>query len=166
MSDNRNNHDRFELLDAALRRGVPPEKPLPPELQARIVASIRAESSGRRRVVTLRRFAIGAGTLAAGVLLAIVLLAMSRVGVNSPNQLASPDTRGPGGDIFVTIPPAPVLVDRSIVAVQEFATDSVVQEMRYLARDASEIGSAMLVMLPVDVVGDGRSRWWVGLLDE
>ena len=165
MSDNPNNQDPFELLDAALRQGVPPEEPLPPELEARIVASIRAESRGRGRVLTLRRFAIGAAALAAGVLLAIVLLVMSRLGVNSPRPIA-PNTKGPGGDIFAKIPPAPVIVEDSITAVEEFAADSVVREMRYLARDASDIGSAMLASLPVDVAGGRQSRWWTRLLEK
>ena len=166
MSDNRNNQEPFELLDAALRRDVPPEEPLSTELQARIVASIRAEFGGRGRVLTFRRLgiAIGAGALAAGVLLTIAILVMSRLGVNSPGPIA-PNTKGLGGDIFAEIPSAPVIVDNSLTAVEEFAADSVVQEMRYLARDASDIGSAMLASLPVDVAGGRQSRWWTRLLE-
>ena len=53
-----------------------------------------------------------------------------------------------------------------MAAVEEFATNSVVQEMRDLARDASEIGSAMLAAIPVDVVGQGRSGWWTESVEE
>ena len=165
MPDNLNNQDPFELLDAALRRGVPPEEPLTPELEARIVASLRTESGGWGRVLTFRRFAI-AGALAAGVLLAITLLVMSRLGVNSPRPIVAPNTREPGVDIFEKIPPAPVIVDNSLTAVEEFATGSVVREMRYLARDASDIGSAMLASLPVDVGGGRQSRWWTRLIEK
>ena len=164
MSDNRNNQGQFDVLDAALRRDVPPEEPLTPELEARIVASIRAESGVRGGVWTFRRFAV-AGALAAGVLLAIVFLVASRLGVDSPGPIA-PNTRGLGGDIFEKIPSASVIVDDSLTAVEEFAADSVVREMRYLARDASNIGSAMVASLPVDVVEGRRSRWWTRLLDK
>ena len=165
MSDNPNNQERFELLDAALRRDVPPEEPLSPELQAGIIASIRAESGRSGGALTFRRFAI-AGALAAGVLLATTLLVTSRLAVNSPGPIAPRDTDGSGGDILENIPPAPVLVDNSITAVEEFAADSVVREMRHLARDVSDIGSAMLASLPVNVGGGGRARWWTGLLGE
>jgi hypothetical protein len=165
MSDNPGNQERFELLDAALHRDVPPEEPLSPELEARIVASIRAESGRRGRTLTFRRFAV-AGALAAGVLLAITLIVISRFGVNSPDPIVTPNTSQAGGDILAKIPPARVIVDDSVSAVEEFATDSVVQEMRHLARDASDIGSAMLASLPVDVVGARQSRWWASLLDK
>ena len=165
MSDNRNNQDPFKLLDVALRRDVPPEEPLSPELTARIVASIRSESGRRGRVLTFRRLVI-AGALAAGVLLAIVLLVMSRVEVNSPGPIAPRNTDRSGGDIFAKIPPAPEIVDNSLTAVEEFAADSVVQEMQSLARDASDIGSAMLASLPVDVGGGRGSRWWTRLLEK
>ncbi len=116
-------------------------------------------------VLTFRRFAIG-GALAAGVLLAITFVVISRIGVNPPAPIAPRDTDGPGGDIFEKIPPAPVLVNNSLAAVEEFAADSVVQEMRHLARDASDIGSAMLASLPVDVGVGGQSRWWNRLLEK
>jgi hypothetical protein len=165
MSDDRDNQERFELLDAALRRDVPPEEPLPPELETRIVASIRAESDRRGRVLTFRRFAIG-GALAAGVLLAITFVVISRIGVTPPAPIAPRDTDGPGEGIFEKIPPAPVIVNNSLTAVEEFAADSVVQEMRHLARDASDIGSAMLASLPVDVGVGGQSQWWNRLLEK
>ena len=69
-------------------------------------------------------------------------------------------------NIFAKIPPTQAIVDDSLLAVQEFATDSVVQEMRDLAQDASEIGSSMLVALPVDVDGRGASQWWSELIEE
>ena len=84
MSYDPNNPERFELLDAALRRDVPPEEPLSSELHAMIVASIRAESGGRGRVLTFRRYVIGAAALAAGVLLAITLVVASRLTVKAP----------------------------------------------------------------------------------
>jgi len=165
MSDDRNNQDPFELLDAALRRDVPPEEPLSPELTGRIVASIRAESGRRGRVLTFRRLVI-AGALAAGVLLAIVLLVRSRVNVNPPGPIVkTPDTKGLGGNVLA-ISPARVIVDNSLTAVEEFAADSVVQEMQSLVRDASDIGSAMLASLPVDVGGGRGSRWWTRLLEK
>lgn len=165
MSYDRNNQEHFELLDAALRRDVPPEEPLTPELSARIVASIRAESDRRGGVWTFRRFAI-TGALAAGLLLAITLLVMTRLGVNSPEPIVDRDTGGPGAEIFEKITPAPLIVEDSFAAVEEFAADSVVQEMRHLARDASDIGSAMLASLPVDVGVGGQARWWNRLLEK
>ena len=164
MPNDLNNHDHIELLETALRRDVPPVEPWSPELQTRIVASIRAESDRLRRMLTLRRFAVG-GALAAALLLAIGLLVMSRSTVDSPEPIV---TKGADESIFafVKISPAPVIVDDSIAAVEEFAANSVVQEIRYLARDASEIGSAMLAALPGDVVGDGRSRWWTGSIEK
>jgi len=166
MPDNSNNRERFELLDAVLRRDVPPEEPLTAELEARIIASIRTESVRRGRALTFRRFVI-TGALAAGVLLAITLLVVSRLGPNSAMPVAAPNTNGSGGeDVLAKIPPAPAIVDDSLAAVEEFAADSVVQEMRYLARDASDIGSAMLASLPVDVSGGGQSRWWMKLIEK
>ena len=165
MSYDPNNPERFELLDAALRRDVPPEEPLSAELHARIVASIRTEAGRRGRVLTFRRYAIGAAALAAGVLLAITLVVMSRLTVNPPVPIA-PNIKGSGGDIFEKIPPAPAIVDDSLAAIEEFAADSVVREMQYLARDASDIGSAMLASLPVDVGGGQRSQWWTRLLEK
>jgi len=162
MSYDSNNPECFELLDAVLRREVPPEEPLSSELQGRIVASIRAESLGRGRVLTFRRYAIGVAVLAAGVLLTITLLVVSRPAVNSPG----PVVKEPGVDIFEKIPPAPVIVDNSLAAVEEFAADSVVREMQYLVRDASDIGSAMFASLPVDVGRGGQSQWWTKLLDK
>ena len=165
MPDNSNNRERFELLDAVLRRDVPPEEPLTAELEARIIASIRTESVRRGRVLTFRRFVI-TGAIAAGVLLAIVLLVTSRLGVDSPAPIAPNTNRSGGEDVLAKIPPAPAIVDDSLAAVEEFAADSVVQEMRYLARDASDIGSAMLASLPVDVRGGGQSRWWMKLIEK
>ena len=165
MSYDPNNPERFELLDAALRRDVPPEEPLSAELHARIMASIRAESGGRGRVLTFRRYAIGAAALAAGVLLAITLVVMSRLAVNSPAPIA-PNIDGAGGDILEKIPPAPAIVDDSLATVEEFAANSVVREMQCLARDASDIGSAMLASLPVDVGRGRRSQWWTRLLEK
>jgi len=165
MSYDPNNKERFELLDATLRRDVPPEEPLSAELHARIVASIRAESGGRGGVLTFRRYAIGAAALAAGVLLAITLVVMSRLAVNPPTPIA-PNIDGSGGDIFEKIPPAPVIVDDSLAIVEEFAADSVVREMQCLARDASDIGSSMLASLPVDIGRGRRSQWWTRLLDK
>ncbi|MDP6542828.1 MAG: hypothetical protein QGH60_02490 [Phycisphaerae bacterium] len=164
MSDDRNNQERLKLLDAALRRDLPLEEPLTAELEARIVASIRAEPGRRGRALTFRRFAI-TSALAAGVLLAITLLVINRLGVNPPQPIAPRNTDSSNGDIFEKIPPAPVIVDNSLTAVEEFAAGSVVQEMRYLARDASDIGSAVLASLPVDVGEGGRSQWWNRLLE-
>ncbi|MDP6636954.1 MAG: hypothetical protein QGG42_18800 [Phycisphaerae bacterium] len=162
MSEDLNSQDGFELIEAALRREVPPEEPLRPEFEVGIVAAIRSVSSGRRRVLMFRRFALGAAALAAAVLLVIGLLAALRIEVPGPRHVASPNTNAAGKNILAKIPPARGIVDNSIVAVEEFATDSVVQEMRDLARDASDIGSAMLASLPVDVMGPGGSRWLSG----
>jgi len=113
MPDDLNNHDHIELLETALRRDVPPVEPWSSELQTRIVASIRAESDRLRRILTLRRFAVG-GALAAGLLLAIALLVMSRPAVNSPEPIVNTEGIDENIFAFVKIPPAPVIVDDSI----------------------------------------------------
>ena len=164
MSYKPNNQERFELLDAVLRRDVPPEEPLSDELTGRIVAAIRTESGRRGGARTFRRFAICAA-LAASVLLAIALLMMYRPHVNSPRPNARRDANGSRRDAG-GISPERTIVDDSLTAVENFAADSVAQEMRHLARDASDIGSAVLASLPGDVQVPGQPRWWSGLLEK
>ena len=165
MPNNLNNHDQLELLETALRGGAPPEEPLSPELQARIVGAFRTESRPRRGALTLRRFTVAAA-LAASLLLAITILVMNRSDNNLPGSIGKVIQSDHGVFGFAKIPPAPVIVDDSMAAVEEFATNSVVQEIRYLARDASEIGIAMLAAIPGDVVGRGDSNWWSGSVEK
>jgi hypothetical protein len=165
MPNNPNNHDQLELLETTLRAAVPTEEPLNPELQARIVASFRAESRRHRGVVRLRRFTIAAA-LAASVLLAITILVMSWPTDNQPRAIV--DTMGYDESLFAfaKFPPTPVMMDDSMAAVEEFAANSVVREMQDLARDASEIGIAMLAAIPDDVVGRTNAGWWSGSLEK
>jgi hypothetical protein len=158
--------DQFDVLEDALRRNVPPEEPLAAKLQDRIVTLIRAEARGRVRIATFRRFAIGAAAVAACVLLTVAFVAMNRGEVSPSPPIAQTPDQGADENIFAKIPPTEVIVDDSILAVQEFATGSVVQEMRDLAQDASEIGSSMLAALPVDVDRRGPSQWWSELIEK
>jgi hypothetical protein len=155
MSENHDNCDNFEQLDAALRREITPCDPLEPELSERIVSSIRAESRRRRRAIVLRRFTYGAAALAAGVVLAIGLL------FNNGTPIERPVTTTPGSDpdLISKIEPAG-LVDDSLAAMKAFAAESMAREMRDLAQDASDIGSGILASLPGDVVD---SQLWMGL---
>jgi hypothetical protein len=165
MPNNPNNHDQLELLESALHRDVPPEETLRPELQARIVCAFRAESHPRRGVLTIRRFALGAA-LAASVLLAITIMVTSWPADNQPRAIVNTTGSDESVLVFAKFPPAPLMMDDSIAAVEEFATNSVVQEMQYLARDASEIGIAMLAAIPDDVVGRANAGWWSGSVEK
>ena len=158
MSGSYENQNEFEQLEAALRRDVEPEAPLSEELTNRIVSAIGAAYVRRRRTIVIRRFAIGAASLAAAVLLAIGLLVNNRPSVDKPVPIVS--TPGNGGEIIAQIQPSPVIVDDSLAAMGQFAADSVVQEMRDLASDASDIGSVMLASLPGDVIDGGLTRLW------
>ncbi len=163
MSESQCNQDKFELLDAALRREVIPEEPLREELAYRIVESIRGESRRRVRWIAIRRFAIGAA--AACVLLAIGLLVNNDPVVDS-GGVGPGDPESPGQELLSSLQIVPVIVDDSLAAVEELAGDSMAQEMRDLASDASEIGSGILASLPSGV-GEGRlSRLLSGFVDK
>jgi len=153
MSDSINNHDDFKLLEETLRGQVEPTEPLKAELTDRIVAAVRIAAYQRRRSIGIRRLAIGAAAIAAGVLLAIgLLLTGNSDPIDTPGGRSDPA-------LISGIPPAPAIVDDSLAAVEEFAAGSVVQEMRDLARDASDIGGVFLASLPGQVVD---SRLWSG----
>ena len=158
MPDSYESQNESEQLEAALRRDVEPEAPLSEGLTNRIVSAIGAAYVRRRRTIVIRRFAIGAASVAAAVLLAIGLLVNNRPPVDKPGPIVS--TSGNGGEIIAQIQPGPVIVDDSLTAMGQFAADSVVQEMRDLASDASDIGSVMLASLPGDVIDGGLTRLW------
>jgi len=164
MSDSVDNQDQFEMLEAALLGEVPPVEPLRSEFQARIVSSIRSASGDRRRYLTFRRFAVGAAAIAAAVLLVVGLQIMNPGGAGPDNPgLSRPGKTG--GQMLATIRPKPAIVDDSIVAVEKFAAGSVVQEMRDLAKDATEIGGTMLAALPGDLVSR-RAGWLTGFREK
>ena len=146
MSYDPNNAEQHASLEAALRRDVPAEQPLSDELHARIVTSIREQSNAATKVPSIRRFAAVAAVAACVILTAGVAFMMTR----NPERPATPVAHSdkPAAKILAK---APVMVDDSLAAVEEFATDSVVREMRDLAKDASDIGSAMFVSLPIKV---------------
>jgi hypothetical protein len=160
MLDSTNNQECFDLLDAALRDSVPPEQPLTEELQSRIIEAIRTEAATRRKVLVFRRYVIATAAAAAGILLVISLVLINRSAVNTPKDdvVIAPADRA--GNLLDEIPRAGLLVDKSITAVTDFTTDSVLREMRDMARDASDIGTAMFASLPVTVAADTPSRWW------
>ena len=156
MSESHDNHDKLEMIDAALRREIMPCRPLDPELTERIVASIRTSSLRHKRAIALRRFAFGAAAIAACVAMAIGFLFSGNPAIDRPEHPKPPSDSG----IISRIPPATVIMDDSLAAMEEFAADSMAKEMRDLAQDASDIGSVILASLPGDVVD---SKLWAGL---
>jgi len=154
MLDEMKNNDEFEAIDAALRSDVSPEEPLSPELRSRIVTAIRAKAQTPQTVRPSRWFAVGA--LAAAVLLIATVVVMNRPADRNTEQPATVNIDPTPVYMMDTISPAPV-----IAAASDFATDSVVQEMRHMAQDATDIGDAMLSVVPGDV---NRTELLAGLL--
>jgi len=172
MSENLDNQERFESIEASLRRDVPPVEELSPKLERRIIASIRAESGARGLKSTGRRhLLVAAAAFAAGVLIAITILSMQNGDPGGNGQLGKETEKG---TVPVPSPPEPIpsppeVVNRSLAAVEaveSFATESVAQEVRHLAEDAADVSNAMLACLPSDIVGRGRSQWLGGWLEK
>jgi hypothetical protein len=154
MLDEMKNNDEFKAIDAALRRDVGPEEPLSPELRSRIVTAIRAQSQTPQTVRPRRWFAVAA--LAAAVLLIATVIVMNREADPGAERIAKSKPSPTPVEVLNNISPAPV-----IAAASDFAADSVVQEMRHVAQDATDIGNAMLSVVPGDV---NRTELLAGLL--
>ncbi len=160
MLDDTNNQGCLELLDTALRDSVPPMEPLDAELQSRIIKAIRTESTTRRKGLVFRRYMAATAAVAAGILLVISFLLINRSVVNKPEDPVVRTLPARNGNPLDEIPQAGQIVDDSLLAVTAFTTDSAVQEMRDMAQDASDIGSAMFASLPINMSSDSPGQWW------
>ena len=157
-------HEELTALGRGLRAAAGEAEPaLPGALRGRIVEALRAEGAARpvpARVIPLRL--IAAVAAAACVLVALGLLVMVwPMGPDEPPVVirdAKPKPRW-------VAPPGPEdLTDALLADVAALTSLPMVDEMRRLADDTRQMGSAMFACVPTELIRGSDGQWLDALL--
>ena len=158
-------HEELTALARGLRSaGDQPAPPLPAGLRERIVRIVREDGEGApapRSTRSLSLRLLAAVAAAACVLLAVGLL----VTVWWPPAEPPVVRREPAPRVRPIFPPGPGDLGNALLAdVAALTSEPLADEMRCLARQTRQIGSAMFACVPTELVPGADGQWLDALL--